>query len=70
MENNMRYKLEIFADSLGELMTKTRVTFVEVSSDADFQKRIESKGISSIFFTKYANILTIDPSEESGEIES
>jgi hypothetical protein len=61
----MRYKLEIIADSLGELMTKTRITFVEVSSDPEFQKRIESKEMSSVFFTKYANIHTIDNSNDS-----
>lgn len=56
----MRYKLEIIADSIGELMTKTRITFADVSTDTDFIRRIESKQMSSIFFTKHANILILD----------
>jgi len=63
----MKYKLEIIADSIGELMTKTRITFMDVSNDNDFIRRIESKGMSSMFFTKYANILTIDENDEGDD---
>ena len=58
----MRYKIEIIADSMSELVTKLRSTFCELASPKSipFVKDIESKGMTSVFFTKYANIHTID----------
>ena len=59
-----KYKIEIVADSIGELMTKTRITFGDISGDADFIRRIESKGMESVFFTKYANISIVDTEKD------
>lgn len=59
----MKYKIEIIADSMSELVTKLRITFGELASpkSIDFIKDIESKGMESVFFTEYANIFTVDP---------
>ena len=68
----MRYKLEIIADSMSELVTKTRVTFMDLADhkSADFVASIESKGMTSIFFTRHANIHVVgdevEPCNECG----
>ena len=62
----MKYKIEIIADSMDELLTKVRITFVDLSRDNEFLRKIESKGMESIFFTKYANIKTLK--ENSNEL--
>ncbi len=60
----MKYKLEIMADDVTELMFKARKTIESVRGDADFIERIESKGMKSCFFTRHANILVIDENKD------
>ncbi len=57
---DVKYKLEIIADSMGELMARTKVTVESVSTDPELIRRVESKGMSSVFFTEHANIVLID----------
>jgi len=55
----MKYKLEIIADSVSELILLARLTVDDLNNDPIFLKKIKNKKINSVFFTKFANILTI-----------
>lgn len=63
----MKYKLEIISNNIHELIEQTRDTFFSLSSDIKFVRRIESKGMESIFFTEHANIIIIDEDKELRE---
>jgi DnaJ-class molecular chaperone len=67
----MKYKIEIIAGSMSELVTQLRITFMELASprSGDFIADIESKGMESCFFTKYATITTIEEIKDCGECE-
>lgn len=60
----MKYKLEIIANDVTELMFKARKTVDSVRGDIEFIERIESKGMESVFFTEHSNISVIDPQKE------
>ena len=60
----MIYQVEIQADDLDELIYRIQETAIALQRDDDFCDRIRTKGMKSAFFTKYANILTIDEEED------
>lgn len=58
---SLKYKVEIIADDIYELMDQLQETYLSLHEDQDFVDRISNKGMRSTFFTKYANIEIIDP---------
>jgi len=63
----LKYKIEIISHSMSGLINDIEQTLLSLKADPESIKRIESKGMESIFFTQRSNISIIDT--EKGEIE-
>ena len=60
----MKYKAEIIADNMKDLTKQLKETYNTLLWDDEFIERIESKNIASAWFTRYANITSIEENDD------